>query len=354
VWAAAQLRSPNVNQKTERLGANVTAPPLRNFSNKINKSRILLASLSDPSSSPSFLSLLPSTKRTAFLNPYTPSMATSSQLIDLCRGGNREQLFAALEQPSAIRVALDRESVVVGRPNELNLQRMISWAASAGEVVIVDALLRFSQEHGVAVDEILTSDTIYSAFKKNTFQLIRCFETLDANVFTRHLSHGQTILELACGCGLGPMEEESYVPLVQYMMEKGVNPNEERIERLRGPGHLLFAACMSKPLQLIECLLDHGIVVVGSRATRSAAARGRRDVLETLLRHGADVNEASSTSDLNGVAGTALHVAASRDRHGTVKWLLAHGADPNIRNIDGKTPRDLVPEEPHNKTLKYL
>jgi ankyrin repeat protein len=285
---------------------------------------------------------------------------SSKQLIDLCRDGNREQLLAALEQPSAIRVALDHESVVVDRytgghrVNELNLERMITWAASAGDVAIVDALLKFSQKHGVPVDEILTSDTIYSAFKKNTFQLIRCFEALDANVFTRHLSHGQTILELACGCGLGSMEDESYVPLVQYMMEKGVNPNEERIERLRGPGHLLFTACMSRPLQLIECLLDHGIVVVGSCATRSAAARGRRDVLETLLRYGADVNEASSTSDINGSTGTALHVAAERGRHGTVKWLLAHGADPNIRNIDGKTPRDLVSEKPHNKTLNYL
>ncbi|KAF2269177.1 ankyrin [Lojkania enalia] len=276
---------------------------------------------------------------------------SSEQLITLCQRGDQEQLLSVLQQPSAIQVVLGFEEVVFDSSNptmtlrQLNLQRMITAASSHQNVGVVEELISFGRQHDVAADVMLTTETIYAAMNKSAFQILRSFETLDPNIFTRGLSPGQTILELACQGG--PLSEpfpcNSYLPLVQYMMDKGVDPNNE-IASSKGPGYVLLLACRSASVEIVECLLEHGVVVAGSRATRTAARHSRKDVLKILLRYGADLNECYSTEDINGSPGTALHVATENNKVSTVRWLLEHKADPTIRNSEGKTARDLIPE----------
>jgi ankyrin repeat protein len=87
-------------------------------------------------------------------------------------------------------------------------------------------------------------------------------------------------------------------------------------------------------LKIIEYLLDHGAIITGSGAIHKAAEKGRIDVLEMFLQHGADLNEYWSgqlTTGRDFRGGTPLHMAVSHDQVQTVKWLLEHGADPNIK-----------------------
>lgn len=92
----------------------------------------------------------------------------------------------------------------------------------------------------------------------------------------------------------------------------------------------------------MECFLLHGAVVRESRAIRSASRYGRIDIIELLLKHGGDINEASKEEDIDGLAGTALHVAIAAGRKEVIQWLLAHGADINNKNIEGRTASEVL------------
>src|SRR4029079_1986599 len=67
-----------------------------------------------------------------------------------------------------------------------------------------------------------------------------------------------------------------------------------------------------------------------------AAARGSKEILEALLRHGASVGvrDDTSTSVDNASGYTALHAAAFHGNRAAVEVLMAHGADVTAR--DGK------------------
>jgi ankyrin repeat protein len=56
------------------------------------------------------------------------------------------------------------------------------------------------------------------------------------------------------------------------------------------------------------------------------------EIAETLLSHGADIN------DTNNGRGTALHLAAALDRPEMLKYLLHKGANPNVAVGLGYTP----------------
>ena len=86
---------------------------------------------------------------------------------------------------------------------------------------------------------------------------------------------------------------------------------------------------------------------------RVAARKGRIDVLEALLRHGADLNECTHESDYHGPSGTLLHVTVASDQITTVKWLLQRRADVSIRNSEGRTASDLISED-SSEELKIL
>jgi ankyrin repeat protein len=78
----------------------------------------------------------------------------------------------------------------------------------------------------------------------------------------------------------------------------------------------------------------------------SVASRGRHckggSVVRLLLDRGADVN---SRADKDGT--TPLHEASGNGALEVVRVLLEHGADVEAVNGDGKTPLQVVGEEPH-------
>ena len=61
-------------------------------------------------------------------------------------------------------------------------------------------------------------------------------------------------------------------------------------------------------------------------------------IVDILLRNAASVDVK------NGQGCTALHLAASNQHHRIVELLLITGADPNMRNIKGKSPQEVIKE----------
>ncbi|KAF2468325.1 ankyrin [Lindgomyces ingoldianus] len=284
-------------------------------------------------------------------------MATSSpsskHLITLCKNGECKQLLSELQQPATSQVALSDEYVVidpdVGRlQKQFNLQRMLEAAARAGHADTVELLVRFGQQHGVAVSNLVTPLIICDALShENSLQVLLKFHAVEPDVFSLRLPLGGSILGAACGGGPNSerIPRKKYLGLVRHLMGIGYNPNANLLTHPDTPGYLLYVACWQACREIVECLLEHGAVITGSEATRVAANRGRIDILEVLLQYGANLNECFTQEGINGPPGTALHAAVASRQVATVEWLLQHGADASLRNIEGKTAGDLLPTD---------
>uniref|UniRef100_A0A8B9KYW1 Poly [ADP-ribose] polymerase n=1 Tax=Astyanax mexicanus TaxID=7994 RepID=A0A8B9KYW1_ASTMX len=156
------------------------------------------------------------------------------------------------------------------------------------------------------------------------------------------------------------------------------------MERAAGgePNRRLFEACRSGDLERVRKLLNAANVnsrdTAGRKSTplHFAAGFGRRDVVDHLLKHGADVHarddgglvslhnacsfghvevvshllrhgaDANSRDNWNY---TPLHEAAIKGKIDVCIVLLQHGAELTIRNTDGRTALDLA--EPFTKAV---
>lgn len=78
------------------------------------------------------------------------------------------------------------------------------------------------------------------------------------------------------------------------------------------------------------------VSLFGDRPINIAATRGSIEELETLVAHGANVNDAGEHGY------TPLHNAVEQGRLEAVVWLLAHGADKALPNDAGETPAELA------------
>ena len=85
-------------------------------------------------------------------------------------------------------------------------------------------------------------------------------------------------------------------------------------------------------------------LVVEKTLLHYASGNGSDDVVELLIKEGADVNAMDSAGN------TPLHHAAMSERKNTVSLLVQGGANVSAVNKDGKTARDLAKSE----TLKSL
>ena len=73
-----------------------------------------------------------------------------------------------------------------------------------------------------------------------------------------------------------------------------------------------------------------------------AARQGQKDVAESLIAQGADVNAIEFISNLNGEVKTPLHYAVEAGHLDVAELLIVSGADVNAKSISGFTPLHLA------------
>ena len=113
----------------------------------------------------------------------------------------------------------------------------------------------------------------------------------------------------------------------------------------------LLEAASAGDTETVETLLKHGANINaqdndGGTALIWAAVNGHTKTVETLLKHGADIN----AQDNEGV--TALMHAASAGDTKTVKILLKHGANINVQDNEGYTALMLTDDDEIEKILR--
>lgn len=125
---------------------------------------------------------------------------------------------------------------------------------------------------------------------------------------------------------------------VGLILKAGADPNASHPPDRHGHGFLLQQAVYHKSLDAIDLLLLNGARLDQSGALQAAVAIDYIDGLETLLQHGANVNELlkerlRSTPDgqiLSKANESVLSYAVRCNSSEAANWLLANGADPKL------------------------
>ena len=104
----------------------------------------------------------------------------------------------------------------------------------------------------------------------------------------------------------------------------------------------LFYASLNGDYSVVEFLIKHNLVNInvqgnyGDTALINASANGHIDIVELLIKLGADVNIKDRYGD------TALFYAVMHKYNDLCELLLKSGAKVNIKDKDGTTPKSLA------------
>lgn len=275
-------------------------------------------------------------------------------LLAACSAGNLDQVQMLLNDPLMIMTALMYQK----RPyyghydlmrSFLNLRVMVERAARSGHASITEHLLAFGHQHNVSYDTLITRDAIVAALHSNNVEVFRKFVDVMPECVNLDMSlSGDPLCQAVMGSNRTPVYRNDRVEMVAFLLEKGANPNHKPCQEHNGPGHHLWLAARCASLKITDLLLQHGARVTQSGAVHKAAEKGRLDVLEALLKHGANLDERLDP-DVGFIerrhqraSETPLHVAVGNRQSDVAAWLLDHGVDANIKDAQGRTTFDVA------------
>ena len=209
---------------------------------------------------------------------------------------------------------------------------MLCATARGGHEDVIEMLLAFGQQHNLTASDMISMDTMDASLRSKPLEVLLKFKTVVPNVFHHHLHIRADILYIACrgGPNADDAPRGKWLGFVKHLIEvegRDANtPDATPGTRRYRPGRLLYIVCREASTETVECLLKNGAIVEGSRAMRKASYLGRIDVLALLLKYGGDINELAKQETVDGSAGSLLHVAAAAGKDDVYEWLVRHGS----------------------------
>jgi ankyrin repeat protein len=139
------------------------------------------------------------------------------------------------------------------------------------------------------------------------------------------------------------------------VVEKLIREHPEQLSSRGGKcGTALHAASRMNRLDIVQSLLRHGVDVNtpggwGRTPLLFASVWGHLEVVRWLLEHGADVSASDKDDDW-----TSLHLAARYGKFEIVRTLLKYNADTNARTSSGRTPLHVASEYKRVDIVRFL
>ena len=298
-------------------------------------------------------------------NVATVQQDPGDELLTACSAGSLDQVQTLLSGPSMIKTALSYQKRPYHDDYELmrsflNLQVMLERAARSGHASTVEYVLAFGHQHNVPYDTLITRDAIVAALNSNNVDVLRKFVAVMPECVNFDMSlSGDPLCQAVMGSRNMPLYRNDRLEIVAFLLDHGADPNK-RCPQHNGPGHHLWLAAWFGPLVITNLLLQHGAQVAQSGAIHKAAEKGRINVLEALLKHGANLDErldpdvgfiGHGPERQQEASETPLHVAVAHGQIDVAAWLLERGVDADVRGARGRTPFDIASSS-GNETLQ--
>ncbi|NXJ69236.1 TANC1 protein, partial [Rostratula benghalensis] len=291
-------------------------------------------------------------------NIYTPNVKVSRLLI--LAGANVNYRTEVLNNAPVLCVQshLGHEEVVtlllefgaaIDGPSE-NGMTALSYAAAAGHMNIVSLLCQRGAKADY-VDKKGQCPLVHSALRGHCHILEYLLEVawIPPSQEQDSLRKGQALQQaLTAASSMGHCQVVRYI----LTMGKDIDVDINDTDALWGETALTAAAGRGK-LEVCELLLDHGAAV--SRANRRgvppllcAVRQGHWQIAKLLVAHGSDVN----LSDKQGR--TPLMVASCEGHLSTVEFLLSEGATISSLDKEGLTALGWACLKGHREVVQYL
>lgn len=154
---------------------------------------------------------------------------------------------------------------------------------------------------------------------------------------------------------------ERSLRIARWLLDHGADANtfthfDPENEHARIPA--LYWACVRDNPAVVRLLLERGAEPNDGESIYHAAEEDRRECLELLVAHGADVSAAHAfwgNTPLYFLSGYAEQDASFATALRGMRWLLEHGADPNVPSgHDRETPLHRVVGPGHGGTMATL
>lgn len=122
------------------------------------------------------------------------------------------------------------------------------------------------------------------------------------------------------------------------------------------PQNQLYSACFNNDIELVETLIEGGLVDVngkdgwGATPLTTASSCGNYVIVSLLIKNGAEVNKKA----LNGVEYTALHAASYYSHYEVAEILLKGGASLSEKDVNGQTPLHWIAKNKEGKGIFEL
>ena len=246
-----------------------------------------------------------------------------------------------------IRALIDKGADVNAVTRRSHMKTALHFAALRGNQRIMELLVNEANADVNAIAESGTTVMACACQKGSITPLIPFMVNAGFNI--------NAVCDLSGGTMLVHAAREKKWELVEFLLAKGANPDDQ-IDDYGTALHL--AVRLARP-DIIDMLMKHGADINASvkykwrTALHLVAESGQREILDKLLQHNADVN-AQDNDDR-----TPLHLLTSADGQlDTVKYfmnaLIEHGADVDAPSIDGFTPLHFAAKNGQLDTFSYL
>ena len=221
------------------------------------------------------------------------------------------------------------------------LDKLLTHAIQHNAIHSIDYLMSIgaSPVSGAAFEKLLSSSNFA------TFQHLIKQGTLDIN---QDLDWLGTFLILAV--------KRNNLEHVSFCLKHGANPNLGMFARVWTA--LATAAEYGASIKVVEELLISGADVKGSDALQTSAKKNRVDLIEILLKNGADINEIGFencvTDWIADESGSALHYAVDGGSVEAIALLFKKGANVGMKDTKGRTAAERGAENGSSDALTVL
>jgi hypothetical protein len=263
----------------------------------------------------------------------------AAPLIEAASAGDLPKLQSMLGNPLWVEMALRTQHYVyremraaankddvraVATEEARGISKAVLAAAKNGHAEVLSFLFDFETRHDVCV---VSRPTIIAAVENNHINVLEVLDKVDPSFMYWHLDFKHTATDLA----IMRKNLEMVTRLLELMNGHPKYRDDYRNRRLRH-------AARSGTVPILQLLLDNGYTIPGTGALHGAAECNAVERISFLVERGADIDEICAAGN------SPMHCAARFGKEEAVERLESLGANMDVKDINGKTPRELLDE----------